>query len=101
MPTIIPDRAEFVDALRSLRKGHALIRVHGGSGGCVLDGSPVYRSFDTLLAYGLIDKFENRAGFENIAYYRLTARGREFANRACDSWRRRPLLERLAVRVTG
>ncbi len=101
MSSIIPDRAEFIDALRVLRRGHVLVRVHTGSGGCMIDGAPVYRSFDTLLDYGLIAEFENPAGFANVHYYRLTGTGREFAARACDAWRQRPLLERLAVRFAG
>lgn len=101
MSSIIPDRAEFVDALRTLRRGHVLVRVHGGSGGCLLDGVPIYRSFDTLLDYGLIGEFDNREGFPNVRYFRITASGREFAARACESWQRRPLLERLAVRFAG
>jgi hypothetical protein len=101
MSSIIPDRAEFVDALRSLRKGHVLIRVHDASGGCLLDGAAVYRSFQTLLDYGLIREFQNRDGFPNVRYYRITASGREFAERACQSWQTRPLLERLAVRLAG
>ena len=101
MPSIIPDRAEFIDALRALRGGHVLVRVHDGSGGCLLDGSPLYRSFSTLLDYRLIDEYDNPAGFANVRYYRITDSGREFARRACESWRRRPLMERLAVRFAG
>ena len=101
MSSIIPDRGEFVDALRTLRRGHVLVRVHEASGGCLLDGGTVYRSFDTLLAYGLIREFDNREGFANVRYYRITESGREFAERACESWQRRPLLERLAVRFAG
>lgn len=101
MTPIIPDRAEFVDALAVLRKGHVLVRVHEGSGGCMIDGSTVYRSFETLKTYGLIREFKNREGFPGVEYYRLTDEGRAFANRACETWRRRPLLERLAVRVAG
>ena len=101
MPSIIPDRAEFVDALRALRRGHVLVRVHDGSGGCLLDGGPLYRSFDTLLEYRLIGEFDNPQGFAHVRYYRITETGREFAQRACESWQRRPLLERLAVRFAG
>ena len=101
MSSIIPDRAEFVDALRALRRGHVLVRVHGASGGCLIDGAPLYRSFDTLLDYGLVREFENRDGFANVRYFRLTDTGREFAERACQAWRQRPLLERLAVRLAG
>ena len=99
--TIIPDRAEFVDALRALRNGHVLIHVSDRPGGCLLDGGTVYWSFPTLLAYGLIAEFDNAEGFENVRYYRITEEGRQFAERADSAWRRRPLLERVAMRVAG
>jgi hypothetical protein len=98
---IIPDRAEFVDALRLLRKGHVLVKVSETVGGCVLDGATVYHSFEPLRRYGLIDEYDNPHGFPNASYYRLTPRGREFADRACREWRRRPVWQRLAVRFTG
>ena len=98
---IIPNRGEFIDALHSLRRGHVLVQVSDVSGGCVLDGAPVYTAHRTLLKYGLLSEFENPHGFPSVQYYRLNERGREFAERACHSWRRRPLLERLAVRLAG
>ncbi|HNT39534.1 MAG TPA: hypothetical protein PKO45_10490 [Rubrivivax sp.] len=98
---IIAHRGEFVDALRLLRKGHVLVRVSEAAGGCVLDGSPVYHSYDPLARYGLIHEFDNPHGFAQARYYRLSERGREFADRACMAWRRRPLWQRLAVRLVG
>jgi len=98
---IIPDRGEFVDALNLLRKGHVLVRTSEGSCGCVLDGGIVYHSWETLSQYGLIDEFDNPEGFPNASYYRLSRRGREFAERAVSTWRSRPLWQRLAVRLTG
>jgi hypothetical protein len=98
---IIPDRAEFIDALRSLRRGHVLVHVSDLSGGCLLDGGTLYTSFETLRRYALIDEFDNPDGFANMQYYRISRRGREFADKACEAWRQRPLLERLAVRVAG
>jgi DNA-binding MarR family transcriptional regulator len=98
---IIADRAEFVDALRLLRRGHVLVKVSEAAGGCLLDGGRVFHSYDTLKRYGLIDEFDNPQGFRNASYYRLTPRGREFADRACSAWRRRPVWQRLAVRFTG
>lgn len=100
-PRIIPDRAEFVDALRLLSKGHVLVRTSECAGGCVLDGGIVYHSFDTLSRYELISEYDNPHGFPNASYYRITQRGREFASRACDAWRSRPVWQRLAVRFTG
>ncbi len=98
---IIADRAEFVDALHALRKGHVLVRTGETSGSCVLDGGIVYRSYETLVNYGLIDEFHNPYGFANAHYYRLTPHGRAFADRACSAWRSRPVWQRLAVRFTG
>lgn len=98
---IIPDRAEFIDALALLRKGHVLVRTSEAAGGCVLDGSIVYHSYETLERYGLISEYENPEGFPNASYYRLTPQGRDFAERACDAWRSRPVWQRLAVRLTG
>jgi hypothetical protein len=99
--TIIPDRGEFIDALHVLRRGHVLVRVSDLSGGCMLDGAPLYTAHRTLLRYGLLSEFANPQGFPSVKYYRLSERGRDFADRACDAWSRRPLLERLAVRLTG
>lgn len=98
---IIPDRGEFIDALRVLRRGRVLVRVSDISGGCMLDGAPVYSAHRTLIAYGLVREFDNPQGFPGVRYYRLSEPGRAFAERACDNWRRRPLLQRLAVRLAG
>lgn len=98
---IIPDRAEFVDALQLLRRGRVLVKVGDGTRGCVLDGGIVYHSYETLARYGLIEEFDNPHGFEAARYYRLSQRGREFAERACSAWRSRPVWQRLAVRFTG
>ena len=100
-PIIIPDRAEFVDALNLLLRGRVLVRAGEDPGRWVLDGEIVYRSYDPLLRYGLIGEFDNPEGFAHCGYYRLTERGREFASRACTAWRRRPMWQRLAVRLTG
>ena len=44
---------------------------------------------------------DNPQGFAGVRYYRLSERGREFAERACGNWRSRPLLQRLAIRLAG
>lgn len=98
---IIADRAEFIDALSLLRRGHVLVRAARGSGPCLLDGGIVYHSWDPLTRYGLIDEFENPDGFPHASYYRLTDRGRSFADRACTAWQSTPLWQRLAVRLVG
>jgi hypothetical protein len=99
--TIIPDRAEFVDALRQLRRGRVLVRARDTERGCLLDGCFVHTAYQPLARYQLIREFDNPEGFPNVHYYRLTERGREFADRACETWSRRPLLQRLAVRLLG
>lgn len=98
---IIADRGEFVDALNRLRRGHVLVKVGESSTGCVLDGGVLYRSYEPLVRYGLIDEFKNPHGFKHASYYRLTPRGKEFAERACRVWRQKPLWQRLAVRLAG
>lgn len=100
-PVIIADRGEFIDALRLLRRGHVLVHACDSWGGSTIDGRVVHLSLRPLLAYALVDEFDNPDGFEHVRYYRLNARGRDFADRACTAWRRRPWLERLAVRLLG
>ena len=84
-----------------LKRGHVLVHVNDIFGGCVLDGAPLYSAHHALLKYGLLDEFDNPQGFASVRYYRLSERGRAFAERACDHWQRQPLLQRLAVRWTG
>lgn len=98
---IIPDRGEFIDALAALRRGSVMVRLSDRPGGCVIDGGVVYHSAPALLRYGLVQRYENPEGFPAVEYYRLSPTGRAFADRALHTWRRRPLLERLAVRLAG
>ena len=44
---IIADRAEFIDALAALRRGHVLVRTGDSSVGCVLAGAFVHNVFPT------------------------------------------------------
>lgn len=97
----IPDRGEFIDALRALRNGRVLVQGGVGSNAYVLDGALVHTAHRPLLQYGLVREYDNPRGFAGARYYRLSERGRDFADRAVEAWRRRPLLERLAVRLTG
>ena len=99
--TAIPDRGEFVDVLRALRRGHVLVQAGNHAGGWVVDGGRVYSSFDPLLRYELVREYDNPEGFEHVRYFRLTPQGRDFADRALDAWRRRPFLERMMVRLVG
>jgi DNA-binding IclR family transcriptional regulator len=98
---IIADRGEFLDVLRALSRGHVLVQLSDAVRGCAIDGSMVYRSYETLQRYGLIREFDNPDGFPAVRYYRITERGREFAQRACAAWRAWPLLQRLATRLVG
>jgi hypothetical protein len=98
---IIANRGEFVDVLRALSRGRVLVRLGGTPGGCTIDGGMVYHSYGALQRYGLIREYDNPEGFPAVQYYRLTDRGREFAQRAVLAWRQLPLLERLAVRLMG
>jgi hypothetical protein len=100
-PQIIADRAEFAESLRSLRRGHVMVRMSEGVFGCCIDGAPVYHSFDTLRDYGLVEAFDNRFGFPGIEYWRITERGREFADRVWSRWRAHSPIERMVVRLTG
>jgi hypothetical protein len=98
---LIPDRGEFIDALRALRRGHILVRISDLSGGTCINGVPLFHSFDTLREWGLIDEFHNPQGFKHAHYYRLSESGTAFAERAIAAWRGRPLLQRLAMRFIG
>ncbi|MDO9092135.1 MAG: hypothetical protein Q8R98_25280 [Rubrivivax sp.] len=98
---IIADRGEFIDALTHLRRGCVLVRSDNGDERCVLNGSLMYTVFEPLVAYGLIDEVPNRDRLDHMHCYRLNSRGQAFADRACQAWKQRPLLQRLAVRLTG
>jgi hypothetical protein len=98
---IIPDRAEFIDALHQLRRGRTLVRAPDDTQRCVLDGAVLYTAYAPLAAYGLLEEVRKPSEVSRLHCYRLSARGRAFADRACSEWKRRPLLQRLAVRLTG
>ena len=98
---IIPDRGEFVDALQLLSRGRVLVQLGDSELGWALDGAPVRYSAPTLTGYGLVDEFDNPQGFPGVRYFRLTERGRHFAEEAGRAWRRRSLLERALVRLVG
>ena len=104
-PVIIADRGEFIDTLRRLRQGHVLVRPRAASdedrANCVLDSAIVYTAFQPLARYGLISEFANPDGFPTLRYYRLSAEGKRFADKAVRNWRKRPLRDRLAVRLFG
>jgi len=100
-PPIIADRGEFIDALRLLRKGHVLVNLGGISDDFVLNGHQLFSVQRTLIDYGLVQQFDNPDGFANVRYYRLSERGCEFAERACEQWRRQTIWQRLMARLIG
>jgi hypothetical protein len=98
---IIPDRAEFVDVLSLMRRGHLLVQNGDTDSCCLLSGAPIYHSMPTLRAYGLIDPVTVPDQRPRTKCWRLSPRGRDFADRATREWRRKPLLQRVAVRLLG
>lgn len=91
---------EFVDCLCHLLRGHVLVHVSDFAGWTSLDGSPVHHSFPALEAHGLIQEFDNPAGFVGVHYYRMTRSGREFAQAALSCWFMLPLRQRMLLRLT-
>ena len=78
-----------------------LVRVRDASWGCQRNGAPLRWSIHTLLHFGLIAPFQNRAGFHGVACDCITDQGRWFARRALDFWQSLPLWQRTLVRLTG
>lgn len=98
---IIPDRAEFIEALNLLRRGYLMVHLGEGANSKAIGGATVHHSAPALLDYGLVDEVDNPDGFAGVRYYRISDRGRQFADRAWAQWRSRPLLERALVRLVG
>jgi hypothetical protein len=105
MPSVpvIADRGEFIDVLKLMRKGRLLVR--SDQHRCLIDGFEIVHAFETLSAYGLLDELPPPAGAgvhaPHLHWYRLSPRGRDFAERACAEWRARPLWQRLLLRIVG
>lgn len=98
---LIADRAEFIDALKLLAKGHVMVHVGDSAHGIAIDGGRVRYSAGTLKRYGLVDEFDNPDGFPGVRYYRISDRGRQFADRAVVAWHSRRLWERALLRLVG
>lgn len=95
----IADRGEFIDALNRLRRGQVL--VHGADEDderCVLDGQMLYASWRPLSRFGLLDELPRKPS-DGMHCYRLSPRGRDFADRSIAAWKARPLWQRLAMRL--
>ncbi len=102
LPRLIPDRAEFIDALARLRKGQLLVHADDSADErCLIEGQVLYTSWKPLSDFGLLDELPRQPRQGRIHCYRLSPRGRDFADRACRTWRQRPLWQRLLVRLTG
>lgn len=101
-PPIIADRGEFIDALRQLRRGQLLVHSDDGADErCVIEGTVLYTAYKPLQDYGLLDEVRPPGARDRMHCYRLSPRGRDFADQAWQQWKSRPLLERLAVRISG
>ncbi len=101
-PALIPDRAEFIDALTRLRRGELLVHSADTSDErCLIEGQVLYTSWKPLSDFGLLDELPRQPRQGRIHCYRLSPRGRDFADRACAAWKQKPLWQRLAVRLAG
>jgi hypothetical protein len=101
-PALIPDRAEFIDALTRLRRGELLVHSADTSDErCLIEGQVLYTSWKPLSDFGLLDELPRQPRQGRIHCYRLSPRGRDFADRACTAWKKKPLWQRLAVRLAG
>jgi hypothetical protein len=98
---IIPDRGEFIDVLKHLRRGSVLARAAADDPRCVVDGAMYYTALPPLLAYGLLQEVKQADPESRLHCYRLSGRGHAFAEKACEQWKRTPLLQKLAVRLAG
>ena len=107
MPTtpVIADRGEFIDVLNLLRRGRLLVRSDQDPDRSLIEGGVVYSAHEALAAYGLIEELPAPPDRElygpHLHWYRLSPRGRDFAERAWAEWKARPLWQRCWLRVTG
>lgn len=101
-PALIPDRAEFIDALIRLRRGELLVHSDDRNDErCLIEGQVLYTSWKPLSDFGLLDELPRQPRQGRIHCFRLSPRGRDFADRACTAWKKKPLWQRLAVRLAG
>lgn len=100
--TLIADRGEFIDALARLRRGQLLVHSADRSDErCLIEGQMLYTSWKPLSSFGLLDELPASPREGRMRCYKLSPRGREFADRACKAWKQRPLWQRLAMRLGG
>jgi hypothetical protein len=98
---MIPDRFEFFSALKLLRRGHLLVRFGDFPPGCAVDGSPIYSSFQSLVAYRLIERIDPPGAAPRVEYYRIAPAGIEVEARLRRWWREQPLRRRIELRLFG
>ncbi len=99
---LIADRGEFIDALKRLRRGELLVHsADAGDERCLIEGQVLYTSWKPLSEFGLLDELPRQPRQGRLHCYKLSPRGRDFADRACSAWKQRPLWQRLVVRLAG
>lgn len=99
---VIADRGEFIETLKRLRRGEVLVHSDDADDErCLIEGQVMWTSWKPLRDYGLLDEVPRGPRDGRIHCYRLSPRGREFADQACQAWRQRPLWQRLLVRLVG
>jgi hypothetical protein len=100
--SLIADRGEFIDALARLRRGQLLVHSADRSDErCLIEGQMLYTSWKPLSRFGLLDELPAGPREGRMRCYKLSPRGRDFADRACQAWKARPLWQRLAMRLGG
>lgn len=98
--SLIADRGEFIDALARLRRGQLLVHSEDAEDDrCLIEGQLLYASWRPLSRFGLLDELPRQPRQGRIRCYRLSPRGRDFADRAVAEWKRQPLWRRLAMRL--
>ena len=99
-PTLIADRGEFIDALARLRRGQLLVHSDDASDDrCLIEGQMLYTAWRPLSQYGLLDELPRQPRQGRMHCYKLSPRGRDFADLAVAEWKRQPLWRRLAMRL--
>ena len=98
--TLIADRGEFIDALSRLRRGEVLVHsADDADERCLIEGQVLYTSWKPLSDFGLLDELPVQPRQGRLHCYKLSPRGRHFADRACTAWKQKPLWQRLAMRL--
>jgi hypothetical protein len=98
--SLIADRGEFIDALARLRRGQLLVHADDAADErCLIEGQLLYASWKPLSRYGLLDELPAQPRQGRMRCYRLSPRGRDFADRAVAAWKSQPLWRRLAMRL--